>query len=140
MTIKERQFGDVVVLDLAGAIAGSNARVMLDEAVRRHNRTGTRIVVANLGRVPSVDVSGLSALVDAYRTLQTAGRALRLACVTKRLGNLLVITRRLTVFDTFDSVEDAVGSVARAEARVPQAPRTTAVLTLSTVQRFLRRA
>ena len=139
MTIKERQFGEVVVLDLAGAIAGSQARAKLDDAVRRHNRTGTRVVVANLGRVPSMDVSGLSALVDAYRTLQTAGGVLRLACVTKRLGDLLVITRLLTVFDTFDSVEDAVGSVARAEARVPQAPGAAA-MSLSTIQHFLRRA
>ena len=139
MRIRERQFGEIVVLDLAGAIAGGKARAKIDEAVRRHNRAGTRIVVANLGGVRSVDLAGLSALVDAYRTMHMGGGVLRLACVTKRLSDLLVITRLLTVFDTFDSVEDAVGGATPAEAGVPEALRAP-VMSLGTIQRFLRRA
>jgi anti-sigma B factor antagonist len=139
MRIGERRFGDAVVLDLAGAIVGGKARTAIDEAVRRHNRTGTHTLVVNLGGVPSMDLAGLSTLVDACRRIRQAGGVLRLACVTKRIGDLLVITRLLTVFDTFDSVEDAVGMVIPADAGKPDAPKAPLLL-LETVHRFLRRA
>ena len=105
MRIKERHCGAVVVLDVAGPITGGKAPSMIEEAVGRHHGTG-RVVVANLGDVPSMDLAGLSALAQAYRTMRQAGGALRLVGVTTRLKDLLGIAR-LTVFDTFDSVEDA---------------------------------
>ena len=70
MRITERQFGDVVVLDLHGPIAGPEAAGMLESAVRRNCRESVSTVVANLGGVRSVDIGGLGALVDAHTALR----------------------------------------------------------------------
>lgn len=137
MRITEGHFGDVVVLNLHGPIAGMKAVGMLESAVRRHCRDGVRHVVANLGGVPSVDLRGLGALVDAHRALRQARGVFTLACITKRLHDLVVITRLLTVFDTCDSVAEAVGSAIPASAGV-KSPRPS-LMSLGNINRFLRR-
>ncbi|MGH9140924.1 MAG: STAS domain-containing protein [Vicinamibacterales bacterium] len=109
MRITERQFGDVVVLDLHGAIAGYKAAGELECAVRRHCRNSIGAVVANLGGVRSVDVSGLAALFEAQTTLRRDGGNFKLAGITTRIHDLIVITRLLTMFDAYDSVEEALG-------------------------------
>jgi anti-sigma B factor antagonist len=138
MRITERQFEDVVVLDLHGPIAGPKAAGMLDSAVRRLCRDGVRCVVADFTRVPSVDLAGLGALVDAHLALREASGVFKLASVTKRIHDLVVITRLLTVFDTYDSVEEAVGEATPAYADV-KSPRLS-LLSLGTIHRLLRRA
>jgi anti-sigma B factor antagonist len=138
MRITERQFGDVVVLDLRGSIAGPKAVGMLDAAVRRHCRDGVRKVVANLGGVSSVDLGGLGALVDAHMALRQARGIFTLACVTKRIHDLVVITRLLTVFDTCDSVEEAIGGAVASQAGA--ASPELSLLSLGAIHRFLRRA
>src|ERR671927_14704 len=105
MRINERQCGSVTVLDLSGAISGRDAASAIDAAVRRHMRNGTRRLVANLANVPAIDLGGLGALVEAWRAMREAGGVLSLASVTRRIHDLIVITRLLTVFDTFDTVE-----------------------------------
>jgi anti-sigma B factor antagonist len=138
MKITEHQVGEVAVMDLRGALAGRNAVEALDTAVRRRCRDGTRRVVANFAGVPSVDLAGLGALVDAQMALRRAGVAFTLACVTKRIHDLVVITRLLTVFDTCDSIEEAVGGAAPTTGG-PEAPGLS-LTSLGTIQRFLRRA
>ena len=134
MRITERQLGDVAVIDLRGALAGPKAVELFDAAVRRHCRDGTRKVVANLGEVPSVDLAGLAA-VDAYGPADR-GATLTLACVTRRIHDLIVIARLVTVFDTFDSIDDACGTAAPPTARRAGA----AACRLGVIHRFLRRA
>jgi anti-sigma B factor antagonist len=139
MSISERRFEHAVVLDVTGPIAGRYTAGLIDAAARRHARAGTRILVANLGRVPLVDLAGLGALVDAHITMRQARGVFRLACVTKRIHDLVVITRLLTVMDTFDSIEEAVG------LSIPTDRGTTQNSLLSTIAlapilRFLRRA
>ena len=138
MRITERQIGNVMVLDLRGAFAGPKAAEMLGSVVRRHCRDGSRHIVANLGGVPSVDLAGLGALVDAYSAMREAKGILALAGVTKRIHDLLVITRLLTVFDTYDSIEEVVGEAAPANAAAKAPEPSTA--SLGMIQRFLRRA
>jgi anti-sigma B factor antagonist len=138
MRINERQFGDVVVLDLHGPIAGAKAVAMVESTVRRLSREGIRHVVACLADVPHVDLGGLGALVDAHRYVRQANGTFKLARVTKRIHDLIVITRLLTVFDTYDSVEEAVGGPVPAYAGV-EAPQPSP-LSLGMVQRSLRRA
>jgi anti-sigma B factor antagonist len=138
MTITERQWGDAAVMDLCGALAGPKAVEVFDAAVRRRCRDGTRKVVVNLGGVPSVDLAGLGALVDAHMALHQAGTAFTLACVTRRIHDLVVITRLLTVFDTCESVEEALGGATPTMAGV-KAPRLS-LTSLGIIHRFLRRA
>ena len=122
MRISERRCGDAVVLDLHGRIAGRKAAGMLEAAVRRHCGDGVRSVVADLSGVPAVDLTGLGALLDAHLALRRASGVLKLACITKRIDDLIVITRLLTIFETYDSVEEAVGGAAPAYAGV-QSPQ-----------------
>jgi anti-sigma B factor antagonist len=139
MKISERRFGDAVVLDLVGPLAGAKAVALIDSAVRRHSRSGRPVVVANLGRVPLVDLAGLGALVEAYRMMREAGGVLRLAAITKRIHDLVVITRLLTVFDTFDSVEEAVGVRVPAPAGLAETAQLS-MMSLGRIRRFLDRA
>ena len=126
MRITERHVGEVVVLDLVGPLAGWKAAGLVKETVRRHGQAGRHTVVANLARVRSVDLAGLGALVDGYSTMRQGGGEMRLASLTKRIHDLVVITRLLTVFNTFDSVEQAIEGATPAyqvSPSVPGAPR-----------------
>jgi anti-sigma B factor antagonist len=139
MRISERHVGDVVVLDLVGPLYGCQAAGLVEETVRRHQREGTRTVVVNLARVRSMDCGGLGALVDGYNTMREAGGEMRLACLTRRISDLLVITRLLTVFETFDSVQQAVEGWIPAYSGIVE-PAQLSPMSLGMVQRFLRRA
>jgi anti-sigma B factor antagonist len=139
MRIGQRQFGDVVVLDLVGPLAGWKAAGAVEDTVRRHGRAGTRTVVANMARVQSVDLAGLGALVEAYSTMREGGGEMRLASLTKRIHDLVVITRLLTVFNTFDSVEEAVQGQSPALSDTAE-PAQVSSMSLGMIHRFLRRA
>ena len=118
-------------------MAGHKAAGELECAVRRHCRDSISAVVANLGDVGSVDVSGLAALFGAQATLRRDGGIFKLAGITTRIHDLVVITRLLTMFETYDSVEDAVGRAAptAAELNFSEQPMPP----LGMFQRFLRR-
>jgi len=133
MRITERQVGEATVLDVRGALVGYKSAEMFDETVRRLCRGGSTEIVANLARVPAVDLVGLGALVAAHRAVREAKGVLKLAAITRRIHDLVVITRLLTVFDTYDSVEEAAGREPRAADRSP-APVSAGI------QNFLRRA
>ena len=133
MRITERQVGDATVLDVRGALVGHKSAEMFDETVRRLCRGGSTEIVGNLARVPAVDLVGLGALVAAHRAVREAKGVLKLAAITRRIHDLVVITRLLTVFDTYDSVEEAAGREPRAADRSP-APVSAGI------QNFLRRA
>ncbi len=137
MRISERQVGDVVVLDLAGPLYGWQAAGVMEEAIHRNCRSGTQTIVVNLARVRSMDCGGLGALVDGYNTMRKAGGEMRLAAVTKRINDLLVITRLLTVFDTFDSVEQAVEGPMPEYCGIPGSGQLS-VKSLGTIHAFLR--
>jgi anti-sigma B factor antagonist len=138
MRITERQFGNAVVLDFRGALRGRVAAEAVAATVGRLCRNGVRDVVGNLGGVPAVDVAGLGALVDAHLALRHADGVFKLAGITKHLNDLMVITRLLTVFETYDSVEEAVGRMAAASAA--RGRPEVSVMSLRAINRFLRRA
>jgi anti-sigma B factor antagonist len=138
LTISERRAGDVIVLDLAGALTGPHASDVVGERVRRHERAGTHTVVANLARVRSVDAAGLQALVDAYRAMREGGGEMRLAGLNGRVRRVMANAGLLTVFDTFDSVEHAIeGPIPqRTASRLPTPPSEAP---LGAIQRLFRR-
>ena len=71
---------------------------------------GRKDVLSNLARVQYVDSAGLGAIVQCYTTVTNQGGALKLVHITKRIKDLLTITKLITVFETFDSEQDAVKS------------------------------
>lgn len=143
MRIDERAVGETTVLDLHGTLAGPEASAMLEGIVRRLARTGRQKLVANLLGVSAIDAAGLGALVGAYNVVRRNQGTLKLAHVTKRIHDLIVITRLVTVFDTFDSVEDAIRDGREAAHNAPAtspAVSQPVQASLGSIERFLRRA
>jgi anti-sigma B factor antagonist len=113
--VSERYVGDATVLDLAGPMVTPRADGMIKAAVRRQVRAGPRLVVVNFGSVPSIDAAGLGELIAAYTMLQRVGGKLRLACVPKRIRDVIEITHLTSILDIFDCVEHAVNDATDAD-------------------------
>lgn len=110
LNIKERQAGDVTILDLSGKITIGEGSVQLRESVKRLLDEGKKKILLNLGDVSYVDSSGIGELVSSYTTTNNSGGHLKLLNLTKKIQDLLMITKLLTVFQTFDNEQDAVSS------------------------------
>ena len=110
LNVKERQVSEVTILDLSGKITIGEGSVTLRETVRRLLDEGKKKILLNLGDVSYVDSSGIGELVSSYTTTNNNGGQLKLLNLTKKIQDLLMITKLLTVFETFDSEEAAVAS------------------------------
>jgi anti-sigma B factor antagonist len=71
---------------------------------------GHKKIVLNLADVPYIDSAGLGEIVRTYTTVSRQGGSLKLLNLTKRITDLLAITKLLTVFETFDAESDAIKS------------------------------
>lgn len=110
MQIDERAVGDVVVLDLKGKITLGQGDELLKDKVNSLVNQGHRKIILNLADVPYVDSAGLGEIVRTYTTVSRQGGSLKLLNLTKRITDLLAITKLLTVFETFEVESDAVRS------------------------------
>ena len=111
MQLSERMAGDVVVVTVTGDITlNKGGDVLLKDKVRSLLQQGHKNVLLDLGGVSVVDSAGLGELVQAYVTTRNRGGVLKLLNVTKRLKDLLVVTKLLTVFDTFENEAAALAS------------------------------
>jgi anti-sigma B factor antagonist len=110
MQISERDAGSVTILDLSGKVTLGEGDNLLKDKLNSLLHQGKKKVLLNLAQVNYVDSAGLGAIVSAYTTVTRDGGSLKLANVTKRLQDLLSITKLLTVFETFDSEDEGVRS------------------------------
>ena len=110
LDLKERQAGDVTILDLSGEVRIGDSSVALRESVRNLADQGKKKVLLNLGGVKYIDSSGIGELIANYTTLKRGGGQLKLLNLTDRVQNLLVITKLLTVFDAYDNEAEALKS------------------------------
>ena len=113
MHIEERTVGDVVIVGVSGKITlGDGGDVALKDKMRSLVQQGTKKVLLNLGDVSYVDSAGLGEIVQSYATVTKNGGSLKLLNVTKRIKDLLSITKMLTVFECHDSEAEALKSLA----------------------------
>ena len=111
MHISERTVGDVVIVDVSGKVTlGDGGDVVLKDKMQSLVQQGRKKVLLNLAEVSYVDSAGLGQIVQSYATIMKNGGSLKLLNVTKRIKDLLSITKLLTVFETFDSEAEAVSS------------------------------
>ena len=110
MQIDERTMGDVVVLDLKGRVMLGEGDEVLKDKVNGLLNQGKKKIVLNLAEVPYIDSAGLGEVVRTFTTVSRQGGQLKLLNLTKRITDLLAITKLLTVFDTYDSENEAVQS------------------------------
>jgi anti-sigma B factor antagonist len=110
MQMTERQSGSVTILDLSGRITLGEDSTLLQDKLHSLLHQARKSVLLNLADVQYVDSAGLGALVAGYTTFTREGGSLKLVNITKKLQDLLSITKLLTVFETFDSEDEAVRS------------------------------
>src|SRR6185503_10493220 len=111
MNINERKLNDVTVLDLEGSfILGENSQ--FKQRVAADIEGGGRRLIVNLAKVGYMDSSGLGELISGYIAMQRVSGHIKLLHLNDRLNNLLVVTKLITVFDTFESESAAISSFA----------------------------
>ena len=110
MEIDERPTGEVMILDLKGKLTIGEGDELLKGKVNNLIQQGHRKLLLNLEGVPYVDSAGLGEIVRTYTTVSRQGGKLKLLNLTKRIEDLLSITKLLTVFETFESEQEAVQS------------------------------
>jgi anti-sigma B factor antagonist len=110
MKIEERAVSGVTILDLQGKMLIGEGDELLREKINQLVENGTGKIVLNLAEVPYVDSAGLGEIVRCYTTVSRKNGKLKLLNLTKRIHDLLSITKLLTVFETYESEEDAVQS------------------------------
>ena len=113
LQIVEKQIDGVSVLDAVGRITlgeeSNQVRIKIKEMLGK----GKSQIVLNLAEVSYIDSAGLGILVSGYTSAQNQGATLKLANLTTRFRELLNITKLVTIFDTYGSVDDAVKSFAK---------------------------
>ena len=110
MTVSERSVGSIIVLDVTGGLKLDDGAGLLREKVRSLLQQGHTRLLVNLAGVPYIDSAGLGELVQAFTTASRQGGALKLLKATKRLRDLLVITKLAAVFELFDDEAAAIAS------------------------------
>ena len=110
MTIETRESGPVTILDIHGKITIGEGSAEVRNIVRELLQAGKTDILLNLGDVSYVDSSGIGELVSSFTTVSNQGGQLKLLSLTKKLKELLAITKLLTVFDSYEKEEDALAS------------------------------
>lgn len=110
LDVRERQAGDVTILDLNGSVRMGEGAVALRNAIRSLVDQGKKKILLNLGAVKNIDSSGIGELIANYTTISRDGGQLKLLNLTEKIQNLLVITKLLTVFDSYDTEAEALNS------------------------------
>jgi anti-sigma B factor antagonist len=110
MQIEERVVGEVTILDLKGKITLGEGDEALKDKINSLTLQNRRQILLNLEGVPYIDSAGLGEVVRTYTTVSRQGGSLKLLNLTKRIEDLLSITKLLTVFETFDTEAEAIKS------------------------------
>jgi anti-sigma B factor antagonist len=110
MKIGYEEKGDVVIVNLEGKIMGGDDATMFHGHMHEFVDAGKRKVVVNLTKVDWMNSVGLGMLITGLTTMKNCQGELKLANVTDNIQSLLAITRLVTIFDTYDSVDDAINA------------------------------
>ena len=110
MKIESRTVGEVTILDCSGKITLGEGTMTVRNTVREVVKNGGKKIILNLGDVSYIDSSGIGELVSTYTTVVNQGGKLKLLNLTKKIHELLQITKLLTVFQVFEDENAAIAS------------------------------
>jgi anti-sigma B factor antagonist len=113
LKLSQQNQDGVLVVNCTGRIVFGEESSLLRESVKKAISENNRIVL-NLGEINYIDSGGLGTLVALRASAQNAGGTIKLANLTKRVGDLLQVTKLLTVFEVFNSEAEAVDSFRKA--------------------------
>ena len=108
-----RQVDSVTIVDLSGRITLGEGSTILRDIVREMIAKGNKKILLNLGDVTYIDSSGIGELVSAFTTVRNGGGELKLLNLTKKVHDLLQITKLYTVFDIKDDEANAIQSFSK---------------------------
>ncbi len=110
MKIETRNIGDITLLDCSGKITLGEGTMAVRNSVRDILKGNGKKIILNLADVNYIDSSGIGELVSTYTTVTNSGGQLKLLNLTKKIQELLAITKLLTVFQVFENEQAALAS------------------------------
>jgi anti-sigma B factor antagonist len=113
MKVSTRQVDGITIMDMSGRITLGEGSVTLRDAVRDVLAKGTKHILLNLGDITYIDSSGIGELVSAFTTVKNSGGELKLLNLTKKVHDLLQITKLYTVFDVKDDEASDIASFSK---------------------------
>ena len=116
MKSKSRESNGVTILDLSGRMTLGEDTILLRETIRDLISQENKMILLNLGDVPYIDSSGIGELVSAFTTVKKAGGELKLLNLTRKVRDVLQITKLYTVFDVYLNEEEAIHTFAKVAA------------------------
>ena len=114
MKATTRQVDSVTIFDISGRITLGEGCAQLRDLIRSHLGKGDKKLLLNLADVTYIDSSGIGELVSAFTAVSNQGGQLKLLSLTKKVHDLLQITKLLTVFDVHDDEVKAIASFDKA--------------------------
>ncbi|MCX6833115.1 MAG: STAS domain-containing protein [candidate division Zixibacteria bacterium] len=113
MKLNSREQNGVIVLEPKGKIMGGPDATILKEAIRDHVNQNAKNVVIDLKEVDWMNSTGLGIMISCLKTVREAGGEMKLSNVTDKIKSLLTITKLITVFDAYNSTDEAVASIGK---------------------------
>jgi anti-sigma B factor antagonist len=110
MKVAIRQVDGITILDLSGRITLGEGSITLRDSIHEVLAKGSKKILLNLGDTSYIDSSGIGELVSAFTSVKNAGGELKLLNLTKKVHDLLQITKLYTVFDIWDNEASAIGA------------------------------
>jgi len=105
-----RTVGDVTIVDLKGKITIGQGDLQMRESIRQVLANGTDKIVVNMKEVTTIDSTGVGELVGCYNAAMNRGAKLKLMNLPSKISDVLTVTQLITVFDVYNSEEEAVAS------------------------------
>jgi anti-sigma B factor antagonist len=110
MKISRREEGSVTVIEPKGKITIGEGDVLLREEITKLLAEDKKHLVLDLGGISYMDSAGVGELVSVYTSVKNRGGELKLSCLTKKIKDLLQITQLMTIFDTYETTQEAVSA------------------------------
>ena len=110
LKMSNREVNGIVIIDLSGQLTLGESSAAIRDEVRDQTSQGSRKILLNLANVTYIDSAGLGELTAAYTSVKNRGGELKLLNLTKRVHDLMQITKLYTVFDVYDDEKKAITS------------------------------
>lgn len=117
MKIKRRDEDDVVILEVSGKVMGGPDSDTFKNVISGLIDEGAKKLLIDLSAVPWMNSSGVGILISAYTSMKNAGASVKFLNINERVKSILMVTKLLTVFESYYSEQDALASFRGASAQ-----------------------
>ena len=113
MKVKTTEKYEAVIIELKGNVMGGEETKEFNDMLHKYIDQDKKNIILDLSDVKFMNSSGLGMLISGLTTMKKAGGSLKLAGTTEKIQSLLIITKLITIFESFDSVDEALKSFAK---------------------------